>query len=531
MESELSEIINVTPAKIDDITLNKLRNLEAKIIECKNPLELQKSCSSMHPSASLNKAFVQSGTLGLDLKEDKSLNVSKLSVSQLHKNIPQLNESQIKHYFGSNYSSLSVTQKEKMVYSIINKSEIYEVGMNDVKIEDVLNISKVVQSKDIPQKKMLSMNDTNDAKDLEVIFTLDKNCSGNNQQQSESWLIENSIKIQDERKKEDSFNISFMENMANDQHEPNEGDILNDFNDCDMFKDLNEGNTLKDLDDAIPSNKILCEKKLIGIDSLELSAIPQQCESSLDNKNDEKQISIEPIILEKKSFCKTFLKNIATFPKKHHHKSLNDLSSIPNRKDALSSLLNMKKPIKNVFAIKFNNLIASSNSQIISEQKAPRFKLIKGSIKRFNNVKVSNNKSLNRICNIDQSIVIKAKTPQKLRVRFNTLNTKQKANSIARENKVFQIPENDLNYKQNPEVNNKVQNEILHNNKGKELNFGHEEDDKSTIEQKEENKQLFFKPRKFLVSEIKPIKKILPAESSDNKIGRASCRERVYVLV
>lgn len=52
-----------------------------------------------------------------------------------------LDDSQMKLYFGENYNSLSITQREKILFSIINKNTKIE-SQTDVKLEDLLNISK-----------------------------------------------------------------------------------------------------------------------------------------------------------------------------------------------------------------------------------------------------------------------------------------------------------------------------------------------------------------------------------------------------
>jgi len=323
IENEISSIMENSiiskPINSENTIKNKLFKIKENILESKNPRNwsemesvLQKSNSSIAPpasqSASLNKAFVQSGTIGNSavcdkeiLRDDsKSANNSKLSISQYQKSFTPLNESQMKKYFGSNYTLLSVTQREKILYSIMNRSVNNESNCNDVRMEDVLNISKAGSVKATPKNNSsnnqpknapelfvmddstASIKDKNKHRELSPVFSPEEQISENiknselvkNQQSSVDALIETPNKFAENcqiensntenKKKDDTLEISFKENL-NEHH----------------IVDLNEGDTLKDLNEAINNDKSLNnhnsddkeQQNKEGIDSLELSAI------------------------------------------------------------------------------------------------------------------------------------------------------------------------------------------------------------------------------------------------------------------
>lgn len=265
-------------------TKRKLQDLKEKIkgFRCQeqwndftknDSAELQKSLqSSVNPasqSASLNKAFIQSGSIGLSSEECTGGN-SKLEASGMQRNVSPLNESQMKQYFGSNYNSLSVTQREKIVYSIINKSGNIEAG-GDVKLEDLLNESKCAAPKENAQPKtineLLLLEDSQNTfpKELSPISSpcaeknapdtpalqCVKNCSPIQNPPEELHAGEKEEKVN----KDDTLEISFKDDI-----QANEEDTLKDIlqlNDAIVEGDKNEV--------AIPA-----------IDSLELSGIAPQ---------------------------------------------------------------------------------------------------------------------------------------------------------------------------------------------------------------------------------------------------------------
>ena len=297
-ESHSAEKIDPSPVSFrpESTLKSKLRKLKENIVEYRNQkpwadASLQKSenSSSVTPpasqSASLNKAFVQSGTMGELKEESKSGNNSKLSISQNRGSIAPLSDSQMKKYFGSNHTLLSVTQREKILYSLINRSLTYETGGgNDVRIEDVLNISKAGSVKATPYQskggQLLVMDDSSIEGGKGMVTPPGEGAATKGQQQDLSEvkcqqssiepsgsLIETPVKFQepftDNKKKDDTLEISFKENL----NAPSMADLINE-----------AGDTLKDLNEAISSDKPLltpeCEpEEKKDIDSLELSAI------------------------------------------------------------------------------------------------------------------------------------------------------------------------------------------------------------------------------------------------------------------
>eukprot|EP00826_Nyctotherus_ovalis_P050937 TRINITY_DN6315_c0_g2_i16.p1 TRINITY_DN6315_c0_g2~~TRINITY_DN6315_c0_g2_i16.p1 ORF type:complete len:547 (-),score=151.66 TRINITY_DN6315_c0_g2_i16:119-1759(-) len=362
------------------------------------------SAISKNQSTELDKAFVQSGTLGLNLK-DTTEDKSKFSTSQLDKNTPLLNESQVRHYFGSNYSSLSVTQKEKMAYSIINQSRVYEAGGNDVKIEDVLNISKAPPNIS-QQHNQLFMEDKDSESNLFKMLSSAKNSSVNYQQQSQHSFIDSSIRspIPDEKKKDDTLHISFAENIESGQNDMNVGDLL---------KDLNGESTLKE---AVSSSKVSERSKHtpLEMESLELSAIEQQCELSLDNKNEEKKEGNCKVSYRRIGLSKSFSKeNDIEFCTIHKSKSL---GSFFNKK-IQEKLLRVYEKLKN----KRNSFPAIRPRA----RKLTKIRVIKSSSIKPNHAKESKNKSLNSIYILEKSA--DSRTPQRFRIDCASLNARVKS--------------------------------------------------------------------------------------------------------
>lgn len=110
-------------------------------------------------NASVNKARIirsSSGSLsdasvGTFFKNNclKSLTASISAIS----NPPiQLDEQQLVSYFGSQYNLLSVSQREKIVFSIINRSVNLD-NPNDVKLQDLLDVSKIKSTKETPKNQ------------------------------------------------------------------------------------------------------------------------------------------------------------------------------------------------------------------------------------------------------------------------------------------------------------------------------------------------------------------------------------------
>ncbi len=311
-------------AGIENSLRARLRQLKENIKESRCPKSwedassgpgqksfVMSSASPASQSASLNKAFVQSGSLGMSngppAENVKSGGNSKLSVSQ-QKSLAPLSESQMRQYFGSNHNQLSITQREKIVYAIINRSANFEAG-SDVKIEDVLDVSKAgsnrtgpgpaenVQPKSI--KELLVMDDSMNCfpKDLSPVFssgeprpiatpqTNEPQRDQSDARVQQSSLVESVTETpgkssafpecventENKKKVDDTLEISFRENI-------NEGGA--------DVPTINEGgDTLKDLEqlnEAMSSGKgneqpaamaVPAVQAPASIDSLELSAI------------------------------------------------------------------------------------------------------------------------------------------------------------------------------------------------------------------------------------------------------------------
>lgn len=226
----------------------KLKRLKSKLEEYRRLLCSDASLSSpvASQSASLNKAFVQSGTLGIESKD--------LSTSQCQRSVTPLNESQLRQYFGSNYSLMSITQREKILYSIINKSMNCEVPGHDVGIDEVMNISrlasvKVASARNNSQVK--SVDGTKKEADLSQVL------STHNIECQQSALIElqedaNEQLLEDERI-DDTLDISFKDNMCEQQ-------VIAE----------NKEDTLQAINEAIDFSHPLPKN---AIESLEISAI------------------------------------------------------------------------------------------------------------------------------------------------------------------------------------------------------------------------------------------------------------------
>eukprot|EP01022_Parablepharisma_sp_SALTPOND_P025327 TRINITY_DN587_c8_g1_i1.p1 TRINITY_DN587_c8_g1~~TRINITY_DN587_c8_g1_i1.p1 ORF type:complete len:982 (+),score=125.04 TRINITY_DN587_c8_g1_i1:15279-18224(+) len=526
----------------------KLKKLKENVEEYKSqkpwmeePSEFQKSNSSITPpasqSASLNKAFVQSGTLGIDPKEGtKTGNNSKLSITQQQRSIAPLNESQMRQYFGSNHTLLSVTQREKILYSIINRSVNYEAGGNDVRIEDVLNISKAGSVKATPTganppSKLLVMEDSTEAKEfakeLSPMFSSgeppaknEKNSVKNDQQLSfEPSLIDTPGKfneqlveenLEENKRKDDTLEISFKENTINEPH----------------MGDLNEGDTLKDLNEAIASDKPLVsaseeKKQEPAIDSLELSAIgPPAFESPASPEakdNFDSSISMNhstnKIETRKKRsnsfFSKTansivikeplgknqnksfgavpegqFLPDIAKKPREEKTEFKEEQKKVPpsiqpqkvlariggkkvtllvRRSGSVNQTVDcIDRTINNDTSTDAQNVTTiDSKPMKLKLVKRPLGKLVLPQSSNTQAQRAANNKSLSEIPvspNMGQNagpMVIKVKTPQKLRARFNAFTVKARAPTVFSINRKAEGRQKSNDVQQTPEFSSK----------------------------------------------------------------------------
>ena len=249
--SSKENMIHCSPSpQLGNSTRLRIKKLRNKLEDYKKLLINETSLSSpiASQSASLNKAFIQSGTLGLESKD--------LSISQCQKSVAPLNKSQLIQYFGSNYSLMSITQREKILYSLINKNTNYEVIGHDVGIEEVMNISKLLSVKKTSVRgnsQAKSLEDIKEDLDLSQVFSSKIECQ-------QSVLIEGELLGE---KKDDTLNISFKDNLCEQQ-------VL-------------ETNTLKEINEAIcfPNEKILPKENELDtlvkqkneIELLEISAI------------------------------------------------------------------------------------------------------------------------------------------------------------------------------------------------------------------------------------------------------------------
>ena len=402
--------MNEVDGNTTDQIRNQIKSLKAKVI--KNMREDMKLKGAEIQSITLNRAFIQSGTLGFNISEDKPEHDSKSVTSNLNRNLPLLNDSQIRHYFGNNYSLLSITQKERMAYSIINQS--HEANGNDVKVEDLLNIMPPTI---ILKQKTSSRDNTVEAKDfnmnlLKTLYSA-KDTSMNYQQQLQYSFFDTSIRLHDEKKKDNTLHISFIEGGQ---------EMLNVEN---LLKEVNCSNKVSERSKYIP----------LGMESLELSAIVKQCENSFDNPLDNEKrdacVLHRRVILNKsltevhnilypyyliknKSFKGFFNKRIDN----EQINKLKEMEVVEERKLLLNEELADKsnKRVLPYKGTKKSKEAMKTCATKYNERRYPRVRIIKSSSIKPRN---ANSKSLSRVYIIERSKTDNLRTPQKLRINLN----------------------------------------------------------------------------------------------------------------